>query len=303
MNKIITISSSEASASLCLSSGCLTHYSFNRTPENSFNVLRPFTAQSDENIDPLKTSSFPLIPYSNRIKNGHFSYDGIDYQVPLNFGEHPHSIHGVGWQSLWNLKQQSESSVTITLDYAGPGWPHAFSATQTIALDGKTLTHKISLSNTSDTAFPAGLGMHPYFPRHGGAILQADVDSVWLNDETCMPIELAPISNHNDTDHWNLSEGSAVETLLCDNLFQTWSRKAHISWPNDGVSVDLTASNDLDRLMVYAPEGENFFCVEPVSHITDAFNLSDQGMSKGDSGSKTLAPGENWTVWMKLTPT
>lgn len=293
---IIQIGTQEAQAAVTLAGGCIAAY---RLISNSseFDLLRPLTRGAKGEIDPRAASSFPLIPYSNRIKNGHFRFRGQAYQLPLNFGDHPHSIHGVGWQMLWRLKNSTAQVVEIDVSYDGSEWPFAFYAAQVICLDGKDLHHEITLTNTGDAAMPVGLGMHPYFPRHGNAILTADVKAVWLTDETCLPTERVACP-----ERWNLSDGARVDALFCDNQFEPWNGRACISWPDEQMSLDVKASDDLNRLIVYAPEGENFFCVEPVSHMTDAFNRSADGMPSTASGMRVLEPGETWRVWMELSP-
>jgi aldose 1-epimerase len=293
---IIQIGTQEAQAAVTLAGGCIAAYRLTSN-NNEFDLLRPLIHGAKGKIDPLAASSFPLIPYSNRIKNGHFHFRGQAYQLPLNFGDHPHSIHGVGWQMPWHLKWFDDQAVEIDVSCDGSRWPFAFYATQTIRLDGKELRHEIALTNSGDTAMPVGLGMHPYFPRHGNAILTADVKAVWLTDETCLPTERVSCP-----ENWKLSDGARVDRLFCDNQFEPWDGRAHIAWPDENMSLDIKASDDLDRLIVYAPEGENFFCVEPVSHMTDAFNRSADGMPPETSGMRVLEPGETWRVWMELSP-
>ena len=50
----------------------------------------------------------------------------------------------------------------------------------------------------------------------------------------------------------------------------------------------MTAELPLDFLTVYTPPGRPFFCVEPVSHATDAVNLSALA---ADVGMRSLEPG------------
>lgn len=222
---------------------------------------------------------------------------GETYQLPLNFGDHPHSIHGIGWQLPWRLKRKADHQVILELAYDGTDWPFAFHAIQLITLNEATLYHELTITNTTEIPAPVGLGMHPYFPRHGGATLTADVNDVWLTDDTSLPTQRVPC-----LDHWNLSDGADVDSLHCDNQFEPWNRCARIVWPDKNMSVELTASDGLDRLVVYAPTDEDFFCVEPVSHMTDAFNCSADGMSNEETGMRILEPGETWRVWMKLSP-
>ncbi|HEX9187496.1 MAG TPA: aldose 1-epimerase, partial [Vicinamibacteria bacterium] len=66
------------------------------------------------------------------------------------------------------------------------------------------------------------------------------------------------------------------------------------------VRLRLAASPPLRTLVVYTPPGQSFFCAEPVSHITDAFNLADAGRT--DTGMLTLAPGESARATFTLTP-
>ena len=41
---------------------------------------------------------FPLVPFCNRIAYRRFTWAGRTYELAANFGDHPHAIHGVGWQ-------------------------------------------------------------------------------------------------------------------------------------------------------------------------------------------------------------
>jgi aldose 1-epimerase len=63
--------------------------------------------------------------------------------------------------------------------------------------------------------------------------------------------------------------------------------------------VVMTAEAPLDFLVVYTPPGRPFFCVEPVSHVTDAFNLAAAGRT--DTGSRALAPGETLRAAVTLS--
>jgi aldose 1-epimerase len=61
----------------------------------------------------------------------------------------------------------------------------------------------------------------------------------------------------------------------------------------------MRAELPLDCLVIYTPAGRPFFCVEPVSHVTDAFNLAEAG--RADSGTSVLEPGETLETAVVLT--
>jgi galactose mutarotase-like enzyme len=66
-------------------------------------VLRPTpaTVRAERNV--RGHACYPLVPYSNRIANARLTFDGHEYRLQKNFGDHPHSIHGIGWQRQWHV--------------------------------------------------------------------------------------------------------------------------------------------------------------------------------------------------------
>ena len=60
-------------------------------------ALRRTDGTAIETDDPLQFASFPLVPFSNRIADGRFEWDGEQIEIDPNFAPEPHAIHGVGW--------------------------------------------------------------------------------------------------------------------------------------------------------------------------------------------------------------
>src|SRR5512145_718512 len=50
---------------------------------------------------------YPLVPYSNRIGYARFRWKGNDHTTRPNFGDSPHSVHGLGWQRPWETVSSS----------------------------------------------------------------------------------------------------------------------------------------------------------------------------------------------------
>ena len=59
-------------------------------------ALRP---TADGMTDALMTANFPLVPWCNRLRDGAFVAEGRKVQLPRNFGDSPHPLHGHGWQT------------------------------------------------------------------------------------------------------------------------------------------------------------------------------------------------------------
>ena len=132
---------------------------------------------------------------------------------------------------------------------------------------------------------PVGLGMHPYFVRTPQATITTKTEKMWINDAETMPLRLESVPETELLNH-----GLSVTQHELDNLFTGWSREALISWPEWNANLRIFADVPLDFLMIYNPAEEDFFCVEPVSNVTDAFNMQ----ARGDFGHgvMTLLPGE-----------
>jgi aldose 1-epimerase len=82
-------------------------------------------------------------------------------------------------------------------------------------------------------------------------------------------------------------------------LASGWSRRALVEWPERGARLIMRAQAPLDFLVIYTPPGRDFFCVEPVSHVTDAVNLAAAG--RADTGLLTLGPGESVRTAVTVT--
>ncbi len=142
---------------------------------------------------------------------------------------------------------------------------------------------------------PAGLGLHPYFVATPQARLTFGADRVWLVDDGNLFDRVAPVPPR-----WDFGGGRAVAGTGLVNGFTGWDGRAVVEWPEWRARLTLTAGPSLRHLVVYTPLGADFFCVEPVSHSVDAFNLAARGVP--DTGTLVLAPGETLRGRVEFLP-
>ena len=229
---------------------------------------------------------YPLVPYSNRLGYKRFRWRGHDHTTQANFGDHPHSIHGVGWQRPWEIV--SSSALEVVLRYRhrpDADWPFAFEATQYFTLSPQGLHLEMVVANQADVAQPIGLGWHPYFPKRARSRLHIELSDRWDNDAAQLPVrKVAQPGIDSDVSH-----------LDFDNCFEGWRGAARIR--DERFSLQLTSS--LDRLVVYTPQDKDFYCVEPVSHVSNAIHMADPLAH----GLRSVAAGESIDGWMKLDVT
>ena len=179
----------------------------------------------------------------------------------------------------------SSSAVEVVLRYrhaADADWPFAFEATQYFNLTPQSLHVEMVVTNLAEVAQPVGLGWHPYFPKRARSRLHIELAERWDGDATGLPVRKVAQPGID----------AGVAHLAFDNCFDGWHGAARIR--DERFSLQLSSS--LDRLVVYTPPEKDYFCVEPVSHVSNAIHMADPLAH----GLRSLAPGESTRAWMQL---
>jgi aldose 1-epimerase len=275
--------------------GAVTSYAVKGRP-----VLRPTPASALETRNVRLASCYPLVPYSNRIRNATLLFGGRDYVLERNFGTHPHSIHGIGWQRAWAVECVARDRAQLTLAHdpgadGEGGWPWPFRALQTFELAGaeSLLTITLTLCNTGHAPFPFGLGWHPFFVADAATTVTFGADAVCENDATQLPLRRVRVPAE-----WPFHGARPLGDLAIDNVFTGWSGRAVVANPSTDVRTTLSADVACARLVVYAPPHAGFVALEPVTHETDAFNRATRG--ERDTGFRTLPPGCAFSCTMRV---
>ena len=232
---------------------------------------------------PRQGGCFALLPYSNRLGYRRFRFNGEEFTTAPNYPEGPHSLHGVGWQRPWILG--ACSAVDAVLHYTHRpdlDWPFAFEAVQHFELAPDCLGMQLCITNTDTRPQPVGLGWHPYFPRRLRSRLHIELSGRWDNDPSQLPVRRTAQPGID----------SDVAHLDFDHCFDGWSGPARIR--DERFSLKLHSS--LDRLVVYTPQQQDFFCVEPVSHVSNAIHMA----TPAQHGLSVLGPGESREASMRI---
>ena len=229
------------------------------------------------------SACYPLLPYSNRLGYRKFRWKGRDYTTRPNFDDNPHSVHGVGWLRPWEIVSSSVLEVVLRYRHEGDAdWPFAFEASQYFTLTPQSMSVQMVFTNTAEGSQPVGLGWHPYFPKRARSRLHIELSDRWDSDATQLPTrKVAQPGIDSDVSH-----------LSFDNCFEGWTGPARIR--DEKFSLQLSSS--LDHLVVFTPQDKAYFCVEPVSHVSNAIHMADPAAH----GLRTLASGETFEASMKL---
>jgi len=199
----------------------------------------------------------------------------------------------VGWLRRWRALASGAQQCTLELVHrADDHWPYGFTAQQAFVLQGLTLRTTLSLRNDSTSAMPCGLGQHPYICCPSGTRIKASVSGVWLSDAEVLPREHRPLPPQ-----WNLPAACLLDNVSIDNCFDGLEGAIEVQWP-DGSALVVEGSPNLRFVVVYHPLVGDFVCIEPVSHMPDAFN---QTAAAAVTGLLTLEPGATLSVTHRYT--
>lgn len=237
-------------------------------------------------------SCFPLIPFSNRIAYGRFSFGGEDFQLDPNFGDEPHAIHGNAWKREWTVFGQSASQAELRLDHdpatdTGHHWPYAYQASLIYALSPNSLLVTIGFTNRDVRKQPVGLGLHPFQPRTPQTSIALRAGTVWQSGPDSLPTEEVPVEGH-----WSFDPGHVISPPALDNCYAAWTGRAEITRPEHGIRLVIAADDIFRHAVVFTPDNKPFFAVEPASNMNDAIHHMDD---VPDHGLRVLASGETLT--------
>ena len=224
-------------------------------------VLRP---SAPDATDPFELGAFAMVPYANRIANGHFTLRGQTVQLRPNWAGDPHPLHGQGWLACWQVVDASSAEATLRFEGGGDAWPWRYAVEEHVRVAPSALALRLSVENLSATPMPAMLGLHPYFGDPGHARLEAHVPRVWTTDRAALPV--AEVRTPPD---WSFEPGRPVGAIPLDHSFVGWGGEAQVRWPDRRLTLRAT---NCRCLHVYVPQGRDFFCLEPQTAAAGALS-------------------------------
>lgn len=249
-------------------------------------MLRRADCRAIADRDPLGMASFPLVPYSNRIGNSQFAWQGETIRLRSNFAPESHALHGVGWRRAWHVDNINSSAATLTMVHAGDAdWPWPFRAEQRLTLTADRLHLRLTVDNLADIAVPGGFGHHPYFDADGATLVFAS-GRMWTNGDDNLPASCVAPDGRYD-----FAERAAVRGREVDNCYSAPTVPATIEWLGRPIALSIDQSSTLPCAVIYVPADDGFFCFEPVPHVNNALNMPSSPFPM-----PIIAPGGRFTA-------
>lgn len=265
----------------------------------------PYTSPAELKKNPVMGGIPFLAPWANRLSGDQYWVNGREHQIDsaiknIRRDAFGHPIHGLVLFAPWTVIEltadESGATVTSRLSLSDrPDWvaqfPFPHTITMTHSLRDAQLTVRLQVANHAAEALPLSMGFHPYFSVPGGDRDKCQV-RLPVRSHLMLTSEMLPTG---EAEAWDPDNSFDLVGRSFDdgftNLVRTADGEAILRAEGGGHSLEVGFGPRFQVAVFYAPPGKPFLCFEPMTAITNAFNLAHEG--KYD-GLQQVAPGESW---------
>ena len=237
-------------------------------------------------LDGARASAmFPLAAVLEPARLPALSLEGRDYTTRANVDDSPHSLHGLGWQRPWRIVSSSALELVLELR---PRRRRRLAVRRSTARQYFTLTPE---------SFSARAAAHQH--RRGRAAGRPRLASV-LRQAARAAGCTSSCRDRWEADATKLPTRKVAQPGIdatCRISTSTTASKAGAARRGSATSASRCSwSSSLPYLVVYTPPERDYFCVEPVSHVSNAIHMAEPAAH----GLVALAPGETLEAAMRL---
>lgn len=279
MNDVIILKSGKWEAGVCPRLGgnliSLTY--------NGKHVLRPLVDEAQIAKNPYLQGAPILLP-ANRTYLGKFTFEGVEYSMPVNEANTNSHLHGLVHRQPFSVVEQSETSVTMKyVNAAGPVYPFDFEMTVVYAVDENGLSQSFEIKNTGKKNMPYTFCLHTTFmqPEHSFTFPIKEKQEAVNDIPTGRYVEL------NEVEKRFVTGSPAKDVTACG----FYSALGHT------VTVDefvYTVSENFDHWITWNAHGkEDYICLEPQAGKVNGLNIPD--------GHIVLAPEQSEVYTTRFT--
>ncbi|MGH9063881.1 MAG: aldose 1-epimerase family protein [Acidimicrobiales bacterium] len=242
-----------------------------------------------------------LIPWPNRLRDGRYTFGGLDHQLPLTEPARQNAIHGLVRWANWTVAEQDRARVTMahTL-HPRDGWPFTLGLRIAYELGEDGLSVRTTATNLGGGPCPYGAGAHPYLTLGTGSIDELSLRAPgtrWMRtDDRMIPEGLEPV----DQSSYDWREHRVIGSTVLDVGYADLDRgpdglaKVELVHGQSGATVELWMDRAYEYLMLFTGDSldepgrrRKGLGVEPMTCAPNALQSGD--------GLRTLPPGQSFT--------
>jgi aldose 1-epimerase len=225
------------------------------------------------------SKNITLFPYPNRLRDGKYTHNGIEYQFDINNAATHNAIHGISKDVPMTVKKVeiSNKSGKINCQFKHEGnhkaYPFKFVFNIIFKIKDGELLVEMRFKNEDTVSIPVGLGWHPYFKiseKSDDSFLQMPDCQLIAIDDRMLPTgaktdftdfgNLKKLNNTTlDNGFYIKNQNQIAETILQSNIGKLtfWQETGAGKW---------------NFLQVFTPPHRHSVAIEPMTCNIDAFN-------------------------------
>ncbi len=202
---------------------------------------------------------------------------------------------------ITSARETGAAEATSRLEFwKHPNWmaqfPFAHTITMTHRLSGGVLEVRTSIENHSEEPMPLVIGFHPWYqipetPRDQWTV------RLPVREHYLLSPKFTPTGAAKPMD---LPDPAPLAGLQLDDVFGGVDANAEFSVEAQDRKVSVRFGPKFPIAIVYAPETRNVVCFEPMTGLTNGFNLAHEGLFKN---LQSISPGAIWTESFWIRPT
>jgi aldose 1-epimerase len=251
-----------------------------------------------------------LGPWANRLDGDAYWANGKRYRlnpdvIALRRDANGAPIHGLLlFASAWQVERlqadEQAAQVTSRLEFwKRPEWmaqfPFAHTIEMTHRLADGVLEVRTSIQNHAAEPMPLVIGFHPWYQMPGVPRDQWSV-RVPVREHYLLSPQLIPTG---DTEPANLADITPLSGRQFDDVYGGVDHASAFSLEAGNRKISVRFGQKFPVAIVYAPQTRDVVCFEPMTGLTNGFNLAHEGRFKN---LQSIAPGETWTESFWVQP-
>jgi aldose 1-epimerase len=250
-----------------------------------------------------------LGPWANRLDGDAYWANGKRYQlnpaaVEIRRDDNRLPIHGLllfasAWKVVQTQGDGQGAQVTSRLEFwKHPEWmaqfPFAHTISMTHRLYGGILEVRTSIENHSTDPMPLVIGFHPWYHMPGAPRDQWQLH-LPVREHYLLSDKLIPTGK---TEPDNFPDPMPLAGRQLDDVFGGVNSNAEFALEANGRKISVKFGPKFPIAVVYAPHTRDVVCFEPMTGLTNGFNLAHEGLFKN---LQSVAPGGSWTesFWVR----
>lgn len=273
----------------------------------------PYRTLGELKAKPAQAGNPFLAPWVNRIDQDAYYANGKKYLLNPGLKNYRYDanrkpIHGLlvfaGQWKITSLKAGADGAELVCrLEFwREPDWmaqfPFAHNIQMTHRLKDGVLEVETAIENLASEPMPLSHGFHTYYrvpdaPRDDWKVVVAAREHVLLDGFLIPTGERKPVS---------LPSPVTLRDVKLDDVFTNLVRgadgRARFSVEGKRQRISVFYGPGYPVAVIYAPPGRDFICFEPMTGVTNAFNLAQAGKYPE---LQSVAPGRTWrgSFWIQ----